>query len=154
MPKNKKARKNSKNKSPKYPLSESPGSQLPTNKINRPHGISFSFKHLERKEKKFDYVEFNEKNRLFFESLIQRLKDYSTMNRMDLINAHSKATRCHSIDWKDTTENSFGLTREDDLVDVPFQLTISANRNGRIHGFFIDETFYIRWLDPHHNLYD
>lgn len=27
-----------------------------------------------------------------------------------------------------------------------------STAHGRVHGFFIDSTFYIVWLDPHHNM--
>lgn len=33
-----------------------------------------------------------------------------------------------------------------------WQIRISASKGG-IHGFFIDETFYVVWFDPQHNLY-
>jgi hypothetical protein len=65
----------------------------------------------------------------------------------------SSALRCHPIKWEDTSENGFGLLNEEQLVDTPYQFSISANKHGRVHGFLIDEVFYIVWLDPGHLLY-
>jgi hypothetical protein len=30
---------------------------------------------------------------------------------------------------------------------------LTANEYGRVHGFFLDEVFYVVWLDPDHKLY-
>ncbi|NMG11911.1 hypothetical protein DP117_35700 [Brasilonema sp. UFV-L1] len=65
----------------------------------------------------------------------------------------SSALRCHPIDWIDTTESCFGFPGEEQLVDTPYQFSISSNKHGRVHGFFIEEVFYIVWLDPNHKLY-
>ncbi|QKQ77934.1 hypothetical protein FBB35_25410 [Nostoc sp. TCL240-02] len=62
-------------------------------------------------------------------------------------------SRCHPIKWEDTREKAFGLPNEEQLVDIPYQFSISSNEHGRVHGFFIDEIFYIVWLDPDHLLY-
>jgi hypothetical protein len=74
--------------------------------------------------------------------------------RIDELKAGGKATRCHSIDWDRTTEpNGYGhLTAQ--LRDCePYQLTISANEHGRVHGIMIDNVFYVVWVDPNHSLY-
>ncbi len=75
------------------------------------------------------------------------------MTRQELTSNRSRALRCYTIDWEDTSETCFGLPNEEQLVDTPYQITISANEHGRMHGFFIDEIFYIVWLDPEHRLY-
>jgi hypothetical protein len=59
----------------------------------------------------------------------------------------------HPIKWEDTSENKFGFPNEEQLVDTPYQFSISSNEHGRVHGFFIAEVFYIVWLDPNHLLY-
>jgi hypothetical protein len=35
----------------------------------------------------------------------------------------------------------------------PHQFSLSSNKHGRVHGFFIDEVFYVVWLDADHLLY-
>jgi len=47
----------------------------------------------------------------------------------------------------------FGLPNEEQVVDTPYQFSLSSNEHGRVHGFLIDEVFYIVWLDPDHQLY-
>ena len=47
----------------------------------------------------------------------------------------------------------FGIPGEDQLVEKPWQFALSANEHGRVHGFLIQNRFYIVWLDPEHELY-
>lgn len=84
---------------------------------------------------------------------LERLRDVSRCSFQELLSNRSKALRCHPIDWSDTSESGFGIPNEDDLVDTPYQFSISSNKYGRVHGFFIGEIFYIVWLDPDHKLY-
>ncbi|QXE21583.1 hypothetical protein B6N60_00260 [Richelia sinica FACHB-800] len=42
---------------------------------------------------------------------------------------------------------------EEQLVGQPYQFQLSSNEYGRVHGFFIENVFYIVWLDPDHLLY-
>jgi len=112
--------------------------------------ISFSFKYLDSNHSKFS---IDLQNTIYWQTLINRLKDLSGLTRLELIQNSSKALRCHKIDWKDTSEKSFGLPNEEQLVDIPYQFSVSSNEHGRIHGFFIQEVFYIVWLDPEHKLY-
>lgn len=69
---------------------------------------------------------------------------------------NAKSLRCHPIDWNDprVTEQGFGIPTEEQLVDTPYQLfQLSSNEYGRVHGFFIENIFYIVWLDADHQLY-
>ena len=34
-----------------------------------------------------------------------------------------------------------------------WEFEITRNEHGRVHGLLLDETFYIVWIDPDHNLY-
>ncbi|WP_245602731.1 hypothetical protein [Gloeothece verrucosa] len=77
----------------------------------------------------------------------------SKLTAQELRNNPNKTLRCHEINWEDTTESGFGIKGEEQLVDQPYQFSLSANQYGRIHGFFIEEIFYIVWLDPDHKLY-
>ncbi|NOU68206.1 hypothetical protein GC096_29695 [Paenibacillus sp. LMG 31461] len=60
--------------------------------------------------------------------------------------------RFHDIDWDRSTEKSFGIPKEDEIVDKPWQFAISVNEHGRIHGFFIGNVFNVVWFDPNHQL--
>ena len=113
-------------------------------------GISFSFKYF-----KADNDKFSVRNRdtTYLQALLVRLRDLSTLTVQEIINNRSQSLRCHKIVWSDTTESGFGIPNEDQLVDSPYQFQISANEHGRVHGFFIENVFYIVWLDFEHNLY-
>lgn len=113
--------------------------------------ICFNFKSLQEKNGKFLYESRDSK---YFVKLIDRLRDLSRWTRRELQNNHSKSLRCHQIDFKQEglTEKTFGI-RGDDVDDDAWQLTISEHEHGRIHGYFIENVFYIVWLDPLHELY-
>jgi hypothetical protein len=112
--------------------------------------ISFSYKYLNLEYGKFS---INGRDFNYLSALLQRLKDLSSWQKLTLLTNGSKSLRCHPIDWDKVTESGFGFPNEDELVDIPYQFQLSSNEHGRVHGFFIDEIFYIVWLDPEHNLY-
>ena len=116
----------------------------------KPQGISFSFKYYQDVHSKFSC---NEKSAKYWLTLIERLKALSGLSNGELLMNRSSSLRCHPIKWKETSENGFGLPNEEQLVDTPYQFSLSSNEYGRVHGFFIDEVFYIVWLDPDHLLY-
>lgn len=116
--------------------------------------VSFNLKCLTSKGNKFRY---QEKDKNYFNKLLERLRDLSRMTKKELTveNSGKRSLRCHVIDFGDkrTTENCFGLPRESDLYDDAWQFEVSQNTNGRVHGYFIENVFYIVWLDPKHDLY-
>jgi hypothetical protein len=114
-------------------------------------GVSFSFKYFQENHDKFS-VQQKEAN--YRVSLIERLKALSSLGSEEILSNRSKALRCHPIRWDDTTESGFGIPNESLLVDTPYQFSLSSNAYGRVHGFFIDEVFYVVWLDPNHRLYN
>ncbi|WP_452231300.1 hypothetical protein [Lacinutrix sp. MEBiC02595] len=118
--------------------------------INHDEFVKFSFKYFLEVPGKF---EISSKESDYFIILIDRLKALSSFKVMEFYANRSNALRCHPIDWKDTSEDSFCLKNEEQLVETPYQFELSANEYGRIHGFLIDSTFYIRWFDPEHKLY-
>jgi hypothetical protein len=113
-------------------------------------GISFSFKYYQDGHECFHC---REKGASYLLTLLDRLKSLSGLSVRELLTNRSSALRCHPIDWKDTSKDGFGLPNEEQLVDTPYQFSLSANEHGRVHGFFIDEVFYVVWLDPDHLLY-
>ena len=116
----------------------------------KPQGISFSFKYYQDGHNKFSC---NEKVATYWLTLIDRLKALSGLSNQELLVNRSKTLRFHPIKWEDTSENGFELPNEEQLVDTPYQFSLSSNEYGRVHGFFIVEVFYIVWLDPDHLLY-
>jgi len=125
-------------------------SQITPTQLKPPHGISFSFKYFQSDHHKFSY---DNKDSIYWQTLIDRLKDLSKLTALELKQNKSKTLRFHPIDWNDTSENCFDIPNEEQLVDIPYQFSLSSNEHGRVHGFFIDEVFYIVWLDPDHLLY-
>jgi hypothetical protein len=127
-------------------------SEIKRKPVDIPQGTSFSFRYLQNNNAKFS---FNNRDARYFESLLLRLRDLSTLTVLEIINNWSKSLRCHLIDWQDTTEpNGFGLPNEEQIVISAYQFQISSNEHGRVHGFFIENIFYIVWLDQNHNLYE
>lgn len=84
--------------------------------------------------------------------MIDKLKQYSTLGVVELIQCRNKAVKCTPIKWERTTELRFGIPQEEQIVSQPYELNCTSNEHGRIHGFFKDETFNIVWFDPEHNL--
>lgn len=123
-----------------------------TSDSSSPPTISFSFKYLDSSHSKFS---FDRQDANYWNTLINRLKDLSGLTCLELIENRSSALRFHKIDWQDirVSENDFGLPNEEQLVNIPYQFSISSNKYGRVHGFFIEDIFYIVWLDPSHKLY-
>lgn len=119
-------------------------------KLKPPQGISFSFKYYQDNHNKFSC---NEKELIYWLTLLERLKALSSLSAQELLVNRSSSLRCHPIKWEDTSESGFGLPNEEQLVDTPYQFSLSSNEHGRVHGFFINEIFYIVWLDPDHLLY-
>lgn len=121
-------------------------------KLTPPQGVSFSFKYFNNNHDKFSCVG---RAGNYWTTLLSRLKDLSGLTALELRQGHNKTLRCHPIDWQSSgvSENCFGIPQEEQLVDIPYQFSLSSNEHGRVHGFFIDEVFYIVWLDPDHQLY-
>lgn len=119
-------------------------------KLKPPQGISFSFKYYQDSHSKFSCTE---KEVIYWLTLLDRLKAISSLTAQELFANRSSSLRCHPIKWEDTSESGFGFLNEEQLVDTPYQFSLSSNEHGRVHGFFIDEIFYIVWLAPEHRLY-
>ena len=119
-------------------------------KLKPLQNISFSFKYFQANHGKFSC---NGKKLTYWLTLLERLKALSSLTVQELLVNRSSSLRCHPIRWEDTSEQGFGLPHEEQLVDTPYQFSLSSNEHGRVHGFFIDQVFYVIWLDPNHQLY-
>ncbi|MFH1671302.1 MAG: hypothetical protein ABH889_00800 [Candidatus Portnoybacteria bacterium] len=120
-------------------------------KIDDTERVSFNFRRLCTKKKKFDYKCCNQS---YFSTLLDRLKNVSEMNRKEMTMMNKKSLRCHIINFKDRniTENTFGI-RGEDVDDDAWQFQLTSNKYGRVHGYFVGSTFYVVWFDPKHELY-
>lgn len=116
----------------------------------RPEGLSFSFKYYQQQHPRFTVIG---QPLAYWQTLLTRLKDLSGLSAQELLANRSRALRCHPIRWEETCEDRFGLPNEEQLVDTPYQFSLSSNAHGRVHGFLIDQIFYVVWLDPEHSLY-
>lgn len=120
-------------------------------KINRDEPVSFNFRRLRTEGEKFKY---EDRDTSYFNKLIERLKNLCCMTRLDITIRNKGGLRCHKIDFSDTnvSEDGFGNVGED-VVEDAWQIQISSNEHGRIHGYFVGNVFYIVWLDPKHELW-
>jgi hypothetical protein len=135
----------------KIPTQSHPSGKIPDPKAIRHSGISFSFKHFVEK----DPFTLGGVTDFYTLALIQRFKDLCSLSALELKVGRSKAIRCHPIDWADTSEpNGFTHFNATFLEQIdPYQFSLSANEHGRVHGFFVEDIFYVVWVDPRHKLY-
>jgi hypothetical protein len=113
--------------------------------------MAFSFKHLDLTSTKFSLAHCKT---TYLQKFLERLKALNGMVVDEIRSNKSKSIRAHSIDWSDTSEKSGFSTLNDQLRNLPaWQFEISSNEHGRVHGFFIDRTFFVVWIDPNHLLY-
>ncbi|HRP55877.1 hypothetical protein [Agriterribacter sp.] len=112
--------------------------------------INFSLKYFDTGNVKFPCSCWDG---VYYLDLFSRIKDLCLLQKLEFTSNRSKTLRSHPIKWQETTENGFGFPMEEQIVDVPYQFSLSANDKGRVHGFFISNTFYVVWLDKNHALY-
>ncbi len=113
--------------------------------------VHFSFKHLNINHPKFS---IKSRDSRYFEKMLDRLKNVSMLRALEIKTNRSKSLRAHPIDWDKTSEkNGFSHLNVQLKECQPYQFEVCEKEHGRIHGFFIDNVFYIVWLDPEHKLY-
>ncbi len=91
--------------------------------------------------------------------LFERLKALEGMTAGELMRNRSSALRCHPVDYESSSVNK-DYSLQDFFRDVPetvqgdpYQFAVSSNEYGRVHGWFVGATFFVRWLDPEHKVY-
>ena len=115
--------------------------------------LRFSFKFYDP-----DHVEFHCKDREveYFQKLLERIKELSRERVSSLTNRKADRTlRFHPIDFGEerVSQLGFGIGGWEEYNDDAWQFSLSKTENGRVHGFLIENVFYIVWLDPRHRLY-
>ena len=113
--------------------------------------LLFSFKYLD--------MTSNPKFRLshaqtgYPEKLLLRLKDLGGWTIKEFCGNFTKALRGHVIRFERTSEPKGFMCLNPQLRQhEPWQFEICSNAHGRVHGFFMDDLFYIVWIDPAHKL--
>lgn len=117
--------------------------------------VKFSFKYFHTEHEKF-YPNSSCKENDYFLQLINILKTICELKMNEFLNPNGKnrILRAHSHKWNNTSEpNGYSHINEEVVGDTGYQFSVKTNKYGRVHGFVIDTTFYIVWLDPHHKLY-
>ncbi len=113
--------------------------------------LRFSFKYLDFTNPKFTCLNCADG---YLEKLLVRLRDIGGYTTKRFRTERTSALRNHPIRWNETSEpDGFICLNEQLRQEESWQFGISANEHGRIHGFLIDETFYIVWIDPMHRLF-
>jgi hypothetical protein len=96
-------------------------------------------------------------DRDFLRELIKRLTIYSQWPQEDFRDQNNSEHR-HVIDFAQTSEKE-GFTAAPGIDDdqlaylEAWQFEVCPMTNWRAHGFVSDDTFFLVWLGPFHNLY-
>ena len=90
----------------------------------------------------------------YLQHLLQRLQDLSGMRVAEFRALKGKSLRAHRHVWIQTTEAGGVPDLPPPWTGLPaWQFQLTANKHGRVHGYLVDEVFYVVWLDPEHRLY-
>ncbi len=90
----------------------------------------------------------------YTQTLMCRMRDISTWTVQEFITPKGKAVRNHTIAWPETSRpDGFAHLPEQYEAYQAYQFTLTANEHGRVHGFLMNDTFQVVWLDCNHRLY-
>jgi hypothetical protein len=138
-----------------------PSKAQPSNTFNkfsptRPEekNIGISFRYLKEGNGKFEYKKQNEG---YFQELIDKIKAFCGYTRKQLESdlRLKDQWRYHEIEFGSPriTESHFGINiLRNDVYEDARQFQLTSNEHGRVHGFWIENIFYVVWLDPKHEL--
>jgi hypothetical protein len=114
--------------------------------------IRYSFKYLDTSHPRFQVAH---RDGGYFRVLLARLRELSAIRISEFRSSRSGTLRVHRIDFGDqrVAVRGFGIPGGAGFDRHAWQFSLSANEHGRVHGFLVEDTFYVRWLDPDHNLY-
>lgn len=117
-----------------------------------PEYLRFSFRYLDTAHPFFD---LRGRGPEYFRLLVARLRDLSALRVGEFLASRAALLRIHRIDFDDrrVSVSGFGIPGKSEFDGKAWQFALSANEHGRVHGFLIGNTFYVRWLDPDHRLY-
>ena len=114
--------------------------------------LTFSFRHLDlHLNAKFSLTRCQDG---YIDTLLKRLRDLSHNTIGELVGNRSRALRSHPINWSETTEKAgFTCLNTQLRAKEAWQFELTRDKHGRVHGFLMDDTFYVVWIDPDHKLY-
>ena len=120
--------------------------------LQNPH-LTISFKHFNHREP-FVFPSHEAKPNYPL-TLFERLRDLCGMSPNELRNSRSKSLRSHPIAWEKTSkpEGFDHLNPQIREQVIGWQFTITKSEYGRIHGFWIEDVYYLVWVDHGHALY-
>jgi hypothetical protein len=115
------------------------------------HPLRFSFRYLDTDHPAFDIGACHGG---YFRLLLMRLRELSRLTPREFTSWRSGTLRIHPIDFAHdrVSVRTFGVPGLN-VDERAWQFSLSANEHGRVHGFLLEDTFYVRWLDPDHQLY-
>jgi len=90
----------------------------------------------------------------YWVAFMERLKAISSMTINEFRGGRGRALKIHTHKWDHTSEPDGFTQLNAQLRDYePWQFCIDRSNYGRVHGFILDEIFYVIWIDPQHQLY-
>lgn len=132
---------------PKINKMQHSASKIKSPQLNSRLGtISFSFEILEFTE----YFNLDGTCINWSLELFNMLKDISSIKKEELLNG-SYAKSKYRVHSHENAQPPSKMPVGVELKDC-YQIRISKSKGG-IHGIFVDNIFYIIWLDPLHNMY-
>lgn len=113
--------------------------------------LTLSFRYLDTTHPAFSVARCD---REYFRLLLSRLREITSLSAGEFRSQRAGTLRIHPINFGDrrVSVRTFGI-HEADADEQGWQFALSANEHGRVHGFLVGDTFFVRWLDPEHNLY-
>jgi hypothetical protein len=113
--------------------------------------LRFSFKHIDLQQGKFS-VDRCRKG--YLHCFLDRLRAVCRIRVQEFRTNRSPSLRAHRICFAETSEpNGFAHLNEQLRAEEAWQFEITSNKHGRVHGLLVDDTFYVVWIDPDHQLY-
>ncbi|QHZ50947.1 hypothetical protein [Paenibacillus larvae] len=110
--------------------------------------VLFSWKFFDRWEHLFN---LGSAEKEWYINLVDTLKSISCMKVSEF--KGQRSLRVHSHKWDEVSKRyPLGSDLLQQIEQDTLQFAISK-ASGRVHGFVIDNVFYIVWLDKEHNLY-
>lgn len=120
-----------------------------TKALEKEEHISFSFKHINFSDSEFHFPTCNK----YHKDLFDRLQKISDWTKSKILNKGGRTMRCHPIDFTEKNVSRNGFPCNLHLDYTPYQFSLGTNKAGRLHGYWVESTFYIVWFDPDHILY-
>lgn len=123
--------------------------------------ISYQYLSLDNKKYSMDEIGDNRTRIGFYQDYFEKIKEYCSYDNFKKHirenGRYREKNHIHQIDWKDgrIREKNFNSLSDGLMKQIQgdcWQLGIN-NQSFRIHGFFIENVFYIVWMDPNHQLY-